>query len=190
MALPGAESGPHEDALEDAHEDALDAIREDFSVIVTVAEQGIQALLEISAQLPIVGSVATLLKECWAAASKLQATQRSVERLMRNAASLVDHMLLAKASLPNLSEENVAELKTALAAVAKFLKQRATRGALMNVMTRKTDDKMITTLNFNLDVAKSNLNLNVSLTVASDMVTIKADVGRVEVGWCKLKPVL
>jgi hypothetical protein len=76
LALP-AESGPHTDLII-KHEDALDAIGMEVSVMATVAEKGIQALLEISAQLPIVGSVAALLKKCFAAASKFQATERSV----------------------------------------------------------------------------------------------------------------
>jgi hypothetical protein len=101
---------------------------------------------------------------------------------MRTAAGLVDHMRLAKASLPNLSEENVGGLKKALAAVAEFLQQRATRGTVINALTHKAADTKITSLNFDLDAAKSNLNLNIGLAVASDVVTIKADVGRVEVG--------
>jgi hypothetical protein len=49
LALP-AESGPAESDPHDLiqHEDALDAIGEEFSVIATVAEKGIQALLEIA----------------------------------------------------------------------------------------------------------------------------------------------
>ena len=92
----------------------------------------------------------------------------------------MEHMLRAKASLPNLSEENVGGIKTALAAVVEFLEQHATRNTFINALTSKEADDKITTLNFNLDAAKSNLISNVIFAVATDVVTIKADVGRVE----------